>query len=108
MSAGDLETAVRAGLAFTLVVVNNAASGYVKALQHAVYGSGRYESSDLAEIDYAAVAKAYGCEGVRVTDPDQLGPVLSQAIVHTGRPVVVDVVVTRDPARMLPGTDSRT
>jgi acetolactate synthase-1/2/3 large subunit len=108
MSAGDLETAVRAGLAFTLVVVNNAASGYVKALQHAVYGSGRYESSDLAEIDYAAVAKAYGCEGVRVTDPGQLGPVLSHAIVHTGRPVVVDVVVTRDPARMLPGTDSRT
>jgi acetolactate synthase I/II/III large subunit len=108
MSAGDLETAVREGLAFTLVVVNNAASGYVKALQHAVYGAGRYESSDLAELDYAAVAKAYGCMGVRVTDPDRLGPVLSDAIVHTGRPVVVDVVVTRDPARMLPGIDSRT
>jgi acetolactate synthase-1/2/3 large subunit len=108
MAAGDLETAVREGLAFTLVVVNNAASGYVKALQHAVYGPGRYSSSDLAEVDYAAVAKAYGCEGVRVTDPDQLGGVLSQAIVHTGRPIVVDVVVTRDPARMLPGTDSRT
>jgi acetolactate synthase I/II/III large subunit len=108
MVVGDLETAVREGLGFTLVVVNNAASGYVKALQHAVYGPGRYESSDLAELDYAAVAKAYGCEGIRVTDPDQLGPALSRAIVHTGRPVVVDVVVTRDPARMLPASDSRT
>jgi acetolactate synthase-1/2/3 large subunit len=108
MAAGDLETAVREGLAFTLVVVDNAASGYVKALRHAVYGPGRYESSDLAEVDYAAVAKAYGCAGVRVTDPDQLGPALSRAIVHTGGPVVVDVVVTRDPARMLPGADSRT
>lgn len=108
MSAGDLETAVREGLGFTLVVVNNAASGYVKALQHAVYGPGGYESSDLAELDYAAIAKAYGCEGIRVTDPDELGPALSRAMVHTGRPVVVDVVVTRDPARMLPAADSRT
>jgi acetolactate synthase-1/2/3 large subunit len=108
MAAGDLETAVREGLAFTLVVVNNAASGYVKALQHAVYGPGRYQSSDLTEVDYAAVARAYGCVGIRVTDPDQLGPVLSQVIVHRGRTVVVDVVVTREPARMLPGTDSRT
>ena len=40
------------GLAFTLVVVNNAASGYIKALQHLMYGSGSYQSSDLAETNY--------------------------------------------------------
>lgn len=108
MSLGGLETARRAGAPFTLVVVNNAASGYVKALQHAVYGEGAYQSSDLLEVDYAAVADAFGCAGVRVEDPDELGPVLERAIARRDVPTVVDVVVTRDPAHMLPGVDSRT
>ncbi len=36
MVLGDLETAKRLNLDFTVIVVNNAASGYVKALQHLV------------------------------------------------------------------------
>ena len=74
MVRGELETALRAGAGFTLIVVNNAASGYVKALQHIML-AGRYQSSDLSEID---------------------------------RPTLLDVVVTRDPAKMLPGVDART
>ena len=107
MTLGGLETARRAGAAFTLVVVNNAASGYVKALQHAVYGEGAYQSSDLSEIDFAAVAQSLGCQGLRVEDPADLGPALADAIANTDGPSVVDVVVTRDPAEMLPGVDSR-
>src|SRR5439155_2954112 len=52
MMLGELETARRAKLGLTIVVVNNAASGYVKALQHAMMG-GRYQSADLSEMDYA-------------------------------------------------------
>ena len=37
MTIGDLETARRVGAGLTMIVVNNAASGYVKALQHAMY-----------------------------------------------------------------------
>ena len=48
MVLGELETARRLELGFTLAIVNNAASGYVKALQHSLYG-GRYQSSDLSE-----------------------------------------------------------
>jgi acetolactate synthase-1/2/3 large subunit len=105
MTVGGLETARRAGAHFTLVVVNNAASGYVKALQHAVFG-GAYQSSDLIELDYAHVAEAFGCHGARVEDPAGLAPALRDALAHDG-PSVVDVVVTRDPAKMLPGVDSR-
>lgn len=108
MTVGDLETARRAGINFTLVVVNNAASGYVKALQHAVYGEGHYESSDLEEVDYSRVAQAYGCRGIRVERPDQLATALARALEEDSVPVVVDVVVTRDPARMLPAVDNRT
>jgi len=107
MSLGELETARRLGLSFTLIVVNNAASGYVKALQHAMYGPGGYESSDLLELDYAGIARAYGCRGIRVEEPGQLGPALAAALAENAVPVVLDVVVTRDPAQMLPAVDSR-
>lgn len=106
MMLGELETARRTGLKFTVIVVNNAASGYVKALQHLVYGPGAYHASDLAETNYAVAAKALGCHGVRVEEPGQLAAALAEAMAHDG-PSVVDVVVTRDPAKMLPGVDNR-
>jgi acetolactate synthase-1/2/3 large subunit len=108
MTIGDLETALRAKAPFVLCVVNNAASGYVKALQHAVYGAGNYQSSDLVEMDYAALARNFRCQGIRVEDPDQIEPALRAGLENTDTPTVIDVVVTRDPARMLPGVDSRT
>ncbi|GAB5471123.1 MAG: thiamine pyrophosphate-binding protein [Rhodospirillales bacterium] len=108
MVLGELETARRMGLGCSVVVVNNAASGYVKALQHLMYGEGAYQSSDLAETDYAAVAQAMGCHGIRVSKPEDLAPALAAAFAETARPSVIDVLVTRDPARMLPGVDSRT
>jgi acetolactate synthase-1/2/3 large subunit len=107
MMLGELETARRAGIGLTIVVVNNAASGYVKALQHAMF-RGRYQSSDLVEMDYAGIARAMGCNGIRVEDPDRLGEALRTGLAERARPSVLDVVVTRDPARMLPAVDNRT
>jgi len=106
MALGELETARRTGANLTTVVVNNAASGYVKALQHAMYGE-RYQSSDLVEMDYARIAEAMGCRGIRVEDPAELGGALRRGIAERSRPTVIDVIVTRDPARMLPAVDSR-
>ncbi|HZH07844.1 MAG TPA: thiamine pyrophosphate-binding protein, partial [Lautropia sp.] len=107
MMIGELETARRMKLDLTVIVVNNAASGYVKALQHLMYGADAYQSSDLAETNYAKAADALGCTGIRVETPEQMGPALERAKGLKG-PVVIDVVVTRDPAKMLPGVDSRT
>jgi acetolactate synthase-1/2/3 large subunit len=107
MVLGELETARRLKLAVTIIVVNNAASGYVKALQHLMYGEGAYQSSDLAETDYARVAEALGCRGIRIEQPGELAGALRMAIGERDRPTVLDVVVTRDPAKMLPAADSR-
>jgi acetolactate synthase I/II/III large subunit len=106
MMLGELETARRMVLDFAIVVVNNAASGYVKALQHLIYGEGAYHASDLAETNYAEVAKALGCTGIRVEEPGAVGPAIERAF-RTKGPVVIDVVVTRDPAKMLPAVDNR-
>ncbi len=107
MVLGELETARRLGLGFTLAIVNNAASGYVKALQHSLF-EGRYQSSDLTETNYANVARELGCQGIRVDDPDDLGAAFSKGIATRDTPTIVDVLVTRDPSKMLPGVDSRT
>ena len=108
MSLGELETARRVGANFVAVVFNNAASGYVKALQHAVFGAGNYQSSDLVEMDYAAIAKGFGCHGIRVSDPENLASAISEGLENTSTPTVIDAIVTRDPAKMLPAADNRT
>lgn len=108
MSLGELETARRLGANFVAVVFNNAASGYVKALQHAVYGPGSYQSSELIEMDYATIAKGFGCHGIRVDDPEKLGAALREGLANTSTPTVIDAIVTRDPAKMLPAADNRT
>ena len=78
MTIGELETARRVGTPFVLCVFNNAASGYVKALQHSMFGDGNYQSSDLVEMDYAAIARDMGCKGIRVDDPEKLSAALRE------------------------------
>jgi acetolactate synthase-1/2/3 large subunit len=107
MSLGELETARRVGANFVTIVFNNAASGYVKALQHAVYGKGNYQSSDLSDLNYAEIVKGFGCYGIRVEDPEKLSSALAEGLANTSNPTVIDCVVTRDPAKMLPAADNR-
>jgi acetolactate synthase-1/2/3 large subunit len=88
------------------VVVDNQASGYVKALQHSLYDD-RFQSVDSVAVDYARVAREFGLDAVRVEDPDELPGAFDRALA-ADRPALVDVAVTRDPAGMLPGADPRT
>ena len=107
MTLGDLETAARLKVPVVVLVVNNAASGYIKALQHTLFGSGNYQSADLSDLNYAAVAETLGCRGIRVEDPDKLADAFRSALAERERPVVIDMVVTRDAGKMLPGVDNR-
>lgn len=107
MTLGDLETAARLKVPVTVLVVNNAASGYIKALQHAMFG-GRYQSADLSELNYANIAENLGCRGIRVEHPHQLAGAFQTALENRDKPNVIDIVVTRDAGKMLPGVDNRT
>lgn len=107
MTLGDLETAARLKVPVTVLVVNNAASGYIKALQHAMFG-GRYQSADLSDLNYAKIAETLGCRGIRVEHPDELAGAFRTALENRDKPNVIDIVVTRDAGKMLPGVDNRT
>jgi acetolactate synthase-1/2/3 large subunit len=43
------------------------------------------------EVDFAKVAKSFGCLGIRVEHASALAPSLERAL-GAGRPVVIDVV----------------
>ena len=88
-TVGELETVVRYKVPLLMIVLSNAAYGWIKASQRASYG-GRYFSVDFSPTDHARVASAYGVKSWRVSDPAQLGRALQDAAAHGG-PALVDV-----------------
>ncbi len=89
-TCGELETAVRYRLPVTFIVISNATFGWIKAGQKSSYGQ-RYFSVDFDATDHAAVAAAFGVKSWRVTEPEDLGNALKQALAHGG-PSLVDIV----------------
>ncbi len=106
MAVAELETAKRAEAPIVVLVVDNRALGYVKALQHSLYQD-RFISVDFLDVDYGEVARAFGCYGRRVQSPGELPEALTEAL-QSGVPAVLDILVTTNPAEMLPGIDTRT
>jgi acetolactate synthase-1/2/3 large subunit len=89
MCAGELETLARLDLPVVIVNFNNSCFGWIKAIQ-SIHSGGRYLGVDFSTIDHAAVARAFGMEGLRVDDPSELDDVLASAV-RSGRPVLVDI-----------------
>ena len=72
-----------------VVVVFNSSLGWVKHEQ-----GERVIAADLRPFDHAAIARAMGCNGVRVENPAELAGVLETAIANTAATTVVDVVTS--------------
>jgi acetolactate synthase-1/2/3 large subunit len=89
-TCGELETALRYRLPITFIVISNSSYGWIKAGQKSGY-SERYFGVDFDTTDHAAVAAAFGLKSWRVTEPDELGKALSEALAHGG-PTVIDIV----------------
>ncbi len=90
MAVGELETLRRLALPLTVVVVSNSVYGWIKAGQKTGFGA-RYFSVDFGETDHAAVARAFGIDAWRVTEPGALEGALREAAA-SGAPALVDVV----------------
>lgn len=104
LSFMELETAVREHIPVILIVVNNMCFGYIKALQHNLYGE--VESADLLDVNYAELARIVGAYGCRITEPAQLEAEFTAARSRS-IPSVLEVMVTTDVTQMLPGEDNR-
>lgn len=87
----ELETAVRYKLPFIVIIANNSAWGMIKSGQSIACG-GRFIDVDFPDIDYAAIAKSFGCYSETVTKPDEIKPALQRAV-DSGKPSVIDVKI---------------
>lgn len=97
----ELETAARFGINLVTVVNNNSALNQEIPLWDAVYPSRSTDGARvddlwrMGKIDFAKVAESFGCIGMRVEEPKDLGPAIAEAIAMK-RPVVIDVVTGID------------
>jgi len=95
-----LATARAENVAVVFVIMNNDAFGTIAGLQKAHYGTtfGTVFEKDGTSTspDYAAVARAYGVEGVKITSAGAFKPALEKAIQSRG-PVVIDVAMINNP-----------
>jgi acetolactate synthase-1/2/3 large subunit len=86
MTMNGLMTALEHDIPITVVVFNNKALGWV------LHGSGPF-AAEFKDFDHAGIARAMGCRGVRVEDPEALGPALQEAIAAK-TPTVIDVMTS--------------
>ena len=84
MGLHALMTAVHDNIPIGVVVLNNSALGWT-------YHGG--VTRQAGEFDFAAIARAIGCEGVRPTNVEELDAAL-ETCAHTDRPFVVDATTS--------------
>jgi acetolactate synthase-1/2/3 large subunit len=92
INAMEIDSAKRHGAKAVFIVANNAAWNIERLDQEMNYG-GRVVGTTLAWSDYAAMARAFGLHGERVSDPARLPGALEQAFANA--PALLDVVVTQ-------------
>jgi acetolactate synthase-1/2/3 large subunit len=88
----EIDTAVRHGLAFVLVVGNDARWNAEYQIQLRTYGRERLVGCELLPTRYDEVARAFGGYGELVTDPREMLPAARRAIA-SGLPAVLNVMV---------------
>jgi acetolactate synthase-1/2/3 large subunit len=93
-AVNELATAVKYGLGIVFLVLNDQRYGAIKYLQEGIFG--KYGEVDLANPDFPAMARAFGAEGLRVENLDELPKALDRALSHPG-PTLLEVPIAVDP-----------
>ncbi|WP_127129043.1 acetolactate synthase catalytic subunit [Georgenia sp. SYP-B2076] len=96
----ELETAVRERLPIVSIVLNNSILGYQKHGENYLFGA-HTSAVDFQPVDHAAIARAVGAEGVRISDPAELAPALAGALA-SDLPTLIEIMT--DPTAYPPIT----
>jgi acetolactate synthase-1/2/3 large subunit len=90
MNVQELETAVRLRLAFVVLIFRDDGYGVIRWKQERQFG--RTAGVEFGNPDFVALARAFGCEGVRITAAKELRPALEHALAATV-PTLIDCPV---------------
>ncbi|WP_060593299.1 acetolactate synthase large subunit [Nocardia farcinica] len=100
MTNQELATAAIEGIPIKVAVIDNGHLGMIRQWQHLFYDE-RYSQSELATHsrrvpDFALLAEALGCVGLRCEREADVDAVIAAARAVRDRPVVIDFVVGAD------------
>ena len=101
MTMQEMDTAMRHNLGVVNIINNDGGWGMCKAGQLFLYGGEACSGidQDFGPVDYAVVARGFGCHGERVESVEEIRPALQRAL-DSGRPAVLDVRVQPVPHPM--------
>ena len=91
MNIQELITVVDNKLPVKIAILNNTYLGMVRQWQQLFYGR-RYSATPMTAPDFVKLAEAYGAVGLRATKPEEVEPVIREAL-KTPRPVIMDFKV---------------
>lgn len=95
MNIQELCTAVNYQLPVNIAILNNQYLGMVRQWQE-LFNNCRYSQTDICcQPDFVALAKAYGCDALRVSTEEEVRPALEEAIASP-RPFVIDFRIARE------------
>ena len=95
MNMNELATASRYNIPIIQIIINNHVLGMVRQWQTLFYDK-RYSNTVLEDkVDYCKVAEGLGCEAIRVTKKEEVGPALERAI-EMNCPVVIECIIDSD------------
>ncbi len=91
MNIQEMITVVDNQLPVKIAILNNSYLGMVRQWQQLFYER-RYSATPMTAPDFVKLAEAYGAVGLRATRPEEVEPVIREAL-NTPRPVVMDFKV---------------
>jgi acetolactate synthase-1/2/3 large subunit len=91
---GDIETAIRLGIPTVTIILNNQTLAFEEHVQDLLYGKVVAEVNSFHDVDYGAIASAFGANGFRVTDVDGFERALAVGL-ERGLPTIIDAVIDR-------------
>ena len=95
MVENNLGVISKENIAVIVMILDNRMLGMVAQWQRLFYNR-RYSSTDLGEFpDFVKLAEAYGVEGVRTNDPEELKSILRRAV-RADQSIVIDVPISRE------------
>ena len=97
ISLNELLTCAREKIGVTVIVFNNGQWGAEKK-NHVDFYSRRFNAVNLDSPSWAAVAKAFGCEGITVDRLADVGPALVAAVnaQPAGKCTVIEMMLTQE------------
>lgn len=102
MQGMEIVTAVNYNIPVKWFILNNQKLAMISDLQNLMF-KGRKIASEFINPDFVKLAEAMGAVGLRITRPEDIKPVVQQAL-ENNRPTVIDVNI--DPSEM-PSYDAR-